>query len=148
MPAAVKQRTSLVVGYKSSKRGDHFLLRAAGLAKSLNAQMAVVVPFVIPADGPGCCGIRGRAWEDMLRRVADEDAEQALGVLENAGVPHSVGVVEGLSVSEIIEATVIEGGCELVLPESPAGTVYSGSDLRRLRRLAPGGVRDLSATST
>ena len=134
--------------YKRSKRGESLLLKAAALAGSHDSQLVVVVPFVTPADGSGCCGIRGRAWRDMLRQVADEEAEHALGVLEHAGVPHSVAVVEGSSVAEIVKAVVAKGERQLALPRSPSGTVFSRSELRRLRRLVPEMVQDISASPT
>ena len=53
MTAVAELTDELAFVYKSSKRGDPpLLLQAAALAKSLNVQLAVVVPFVIPADGP------------------------------------------------------------------------------------------------
>ena len=145
--AAVAQRTGeLSFIYKSSKRGEALLLKAAALAGSHDLQLAVVVPFVRPADGPGCCGIRGRAWRDMLRQVAEEEAQHARGVLEDAAVPHSITVVEGSSVAEIVEPFVTEGERQLALPKSPSGTVFSRSELRRIRRLQGGRVQDLSAS--
>ena len=118
--------------YKSAKRSDPLLLQAASLAHSLNADLAVVVPFVIPADGPGCCGIRGRAWQDMLRQVADEEAQRARRVLHEAGVPHTVTVLDGASVPEIVEGFVAAADRRLALPAKASGTAFSRSDLRRL----------------
>lgn len=109
MVAADQRTGQLAFAYRSSKRGDGLLLQAAGLAGSLNMQLAVVVPFVLPADGPGCCGIRGRRWEDILRQVAEEDAERARRLLDDAGVPHSVTLAEGPSVPDIVEAFACEG---------------------------------------
>lgn len=136
-------RTELAFAYRRSKRGDPLLLRAADLARSLNMQLAIVVPFVLPADGPGCCGIRGHRWQDMLRQVAEEDAAHALRVMDDAGVVHSVAVAEGSSVPDIVESFVSEGNRDLALPERRAGTAFSRSDLRRMKRAAPGTVRGL-----
>ena len=135
--AVADQRTGqLACPYRSSKHGEALLLQAAALAGSLNMRLAVVVPFVIPADGPGCCGIRGRRWEDMLRQVAEEDVAQAKRLLETTGVPHSVTLAEGSSVPDIVGAFASEGGRELALPGTPAGTFFTRSSLRRTRRLA------------
>lgn len=108
-------------------------------------RLAVVVPFVPPADGPGCCGIRGPRWEDMVREVAEEDVEHARRVLSDAGVPHSVALAEGPSVPDIVGAFVTEGARRLALPERPSGTVFTWTTLRRTRRRATGTV--LSVTS-
>ena len=102
----------------------------------MSVPLAVVVPLVLPADGPGCCGIRGRRWHDMLRRVAEEDADEAKRVLGGAAITHSVTIVEGPSVPDILEAFVSGGGGrQLVLPNKVSGTVFSRSTLRRARRL-------------
>jgi len=145
MAAADQPTGQLAFAYRSSKRGDPLLLQAAALAGSLNMRLAVVVPFVLPADGPGCCGIRGRRWQDMLRQVAEEDAEHARRVMDDAGVPHSVAVAEGSSVPDIVEGFVSEGDRDLALPETRVGTAFTRSDLRRMKRVAPGTVRGLSA---
>ena len=100
------------------------LLEAAALAGSLNMELAVVVPFVPPPDGPGCCGIRGRRWEAMLREVAQEDVGYAKRVLGDAGVPHSVTLEEGPSVPEIVGAFVAKGDRRLA------------PTLRRTRRIS------------
>lgn len=145
--AAADQRTDeLAFAYRSSKRGDALLLQAAALAGSLNMRLAVVVPFVLPADGPGCCGIRGRRWETMLRQVAEEEAERARRLLDDAGVQHSVRLAEGPSVPDIVEAFASEGDRQLALPETPSGTAFTRSTLRRTKRLAPDTVRGLSAS--
>lgn len=145
MVAADQRTGQLAFAYRSSKRGDGLLLQAAGLAGSLNMQLAVVVPFVLPADGPGCCGIRGRRWEDILRQVAEEDAERARRLLDDAGVPHSVTLAEGPSVPDIVEAFASERDRQLALPETPSGTAFTRSTLRRTKRLAAGTVRGLAA---
>ena len=124
----------LAFAYKSAKGSDPLLLEAAHLAASLDQELAVCVPFVIPADGAGCCGLRGQRWQDMLREVAEEDAQRARGILEETAVGHSVTVVEGAAVPEIVATFVAGGERELALPRSAGGTGLARSDLRRLRR--------------
>lgn len=106
----------LAFAYRSSKRGDALLLQAAALAGSLNMQLAVVVPLVLPPDGPGCCAIRGRRWADMLRQVAEEEVERARRLLDDSGVPHSVTLAEGPALPDIVGAFASEGGRQLTLP--------------------------------
>ena len=130
----VAATTQLAFAYRRSKRGDPLLLRAADVAGSLEMGLAVVVPFVLPADGPGCCGIRGRRWHDMLRGVAEEEAEHARRLLGAAGGPPSVTVAEGSSVPEIVERFSSDGDRQLALPARPAGTAFSRADLRRMKR--------------
>ena len=125
----------LAFAYRSAKGSDSLLLQAAHLAASLDQELAVCVPFVIPADGAGCCGLRGQRWQDMLREVAEEDAQRARGALEDTAVAHSVTVVEGPTVPEIVATFVAGGERELALPRSAAGTGLARSDLRRLRRV-------------
>ena len=133
--AAVAQRTAqLVFPYRSAKRSDQLLLRAADLAQAESLTLTVIVPFVTPADGPGCCGIRGERWREMVREVAAEDAQRARGVLEDTAVPHSVAVVEGAAVPEIVATFVADDELALALPRSAAGTGLARSDLRRIRR--------------
>ena len=133
--AAVAQRTAqLAFIYKGSKRSDRLLLQAADLAAELGKDLTVVRPFVIPADGPGCCGLRGRRWREMLLEVAEEDAQRARQLLAGTDVPYSVAVVEGAAVPEIVAGFVAEGERELALPRSPVGTGLTRSDLRRVRR--------------
>lgn len=134
--AAVAQRTAqLAFIFKSSRRSDRLLVQAADLAAELGRDLAVVVPFVTPADGPGCCGLRGERWREMVREVAAEDAQRARGVLEDTAVPHSVTVVEGAEVPAIVATFVTEGERELALPRSAVGAGLARSDLRRLRRV-------------
>ena len=134
--AAVAPRTAqLAFSYKSSRRSDRLLEQAADLAAKLGRDLAIVVPFVTPPDGPGCCGLRGQRWREMLREVAEENAQRARGVLEDTAVPHSITVVEGAAVPEIVATFVAEGERELVLPRSAGGAGLARSDLRRLRRL-------------
>lgn len=135
----------LAFAYKSAKGSDPLLLRAAHLAASLDQELAVCVPFVIPADGPGCCGLRGQRWRDMLREVAEEDAQRARQLLAETEVGHSVTVAEGSSVLEILEEFVTAGNRHLALPDTAAGTALSRSDLRRIRRRCPVPVEPLSA---
>lgn len=125
----------LAVAYRRSKRGDSLLLQAAGLAESLKASLAVVVPFVLPDDGPACCGIRGRRWVDILRELATEDAVHARRLLANAGAAHSVTVSDGDSVPLIIDGFVAEGDRQLFLPRRAPGTLFTRSSLRQARRL-------------
>lgn len=141
MAASDPRIAQLAFPYRTSKRGEAVLLQAVDLAGSLHMHLAVVVPFVLPADGPGCCGIRGRRWEDMLRQVAREDVEHARLVLGENGVPHSVTLAEGSSVPDIVKAFASDGDRQLALPERPSGTVFTRSTLRRTRRRAPGTVR-------
>jgi len=147
MATATERTTQLAFAYKSSKLGDRLLLQAAALAGSLGMELAVVVPFVLPADGPGCCGIRGRRWRDMLRQVAEEDAELARRLLDETGVPYTVAVNEGSSVPEIVERFALEAARQLALPQAASGTVFTRSALRRVRRRAPGTVLSLAASS-
>lgn len=148
MASGDRRTDQLAFPYRSSKRGEAVLLRAVALAGSLSMHLAVVVPFVPPADGPGCCGIRGRRWADMLRQVAREDVEHARRVLGDVGVPHSVTLAEGASIPDIVEAFAHDGDRQLALPERPSGTMFIQSTLRRARRRAPGAVRDLPAPPT
>jgi len=135
----------LAFAYKSAKRSGPLLQQAAAMARSLSMELAVVVPFVVPADGPGCCGIRGQRWIDMLHEVAEEDADRARDLLDRTGVPYSVTVVPGNSVPEIVESFTSDGDRQLALPQPASGTGFSRSDLRRLRRDAPDAVRVVPA---
>ena len=141
---ATRLTPQLAVAYRSSKGGEAALLRAAAAAESLDIELAVVVPFVLPADGPGCCGIRGRRWVDMLRQVAEEDARNATRLVAGTAVRHSVTVAEGSSIPKIVAAFASGGDRQLALPEKSSGTVFTRSDLRRTKRLVPGAVRVLS----
>ena len=144
MATTAQQAGQLAFPYRSAKGSDDFLLQAAAVAESLDLQLAVVVPFVVPADGPGCCGLRGPRWEEMLRQVAVEDAGRARGLLADAGIPHSVTLAEGPSMPEIVGAFASEGDRQLALPDRPTGTAFTRGTLRRTRRLAPGTVRGLA----
>ena len=135
--ATVTATAQVAFAYKSSKRGDALLHRAAELAASLDRELAVVVPFVIPADGPGCCGLRGQAWRDVLRQDAEDDAQRARRLLAAIDVPRSITVREGAAVPEIVTAFVAEGERDLALPKTSAGTAFSRADLRRIRRRGP-----------
>ena len=148
MAVAAEPAAQLAFAYRRSKSGQDVLLRAAAMAESLRVELAVVVPFVLPADGPGCCGIRGRRWADMLRQVADEDARHARRVLAATAVPHSVTVAEGASIPEIVGAFASGGHRRLALPEKSSGTVFTRSDLRRTKRMAGGAARVLTAASS
>ena len=56
---------------------------------------------------------------EMLRQVAEGDAEHARRLLADTGVRHSVTLVEGSSLPEIVGAFASEGDRQLALPEKP-----------------------------
>ena len=68
----------------------------------------------------------------MLRQVAAEDAQRARHLLDEAGVPRSVTVLEGASVPDIVEEFMADGDRRLALPDTASGTAFTRSDLRRL----------------
>lgn len=134
MAAVAQQVGALAVAYRSSRRSDRLLLEAASAAGSLGLDLAVVVPFVIPADGPGCCGLRGQRWREMLLEVAEEDAQRARRLLAETDVTHAVTVAEGCSLPEIVSDFSAEGDRKLALPKKASGTAFSRTELQRIRR--------------
>jgi len=130
--------------YRASKDADEALGRASAWAKSLDLQLTVFVPFVRPPEGGGCCGIRGRQWEQLLREAAQDQARAAKRVL-GATATGPVVVVEGTSVSEIVDNFVAGAERVLMLPEKASASPFSRRTLRQIARQGGSAVRQLPA---
>jgi hypothetical protein len=137
----------LVFPYRHAKRAALALTRAAALAESLDRALTVVVPFVRPADDPGCCGIRGDQWRQMVREPAEADAERARHLLEAETIRHSVTIAVGSSIPEIVAGFSVEGSDLLVLPAA-SDTLLSRRDLRQITNRAAGTVQRLPSATT
>jgi hypothetical protein len=128
---ARRQSACLIFPYRQTKGSAAVLKRVTALAESLNARLAVLVPFVRPAAGPACCGVRGRTWEEMVRAVAEEEAEGARRLLAAEPPSRSVTVAEGSSIPEIIASFPTDDGDLLVLPAA-SERLFSRRDLRQM----------------
>jgi len=101
------------------------------MAESLDVKLTVVVPFVRPPDTAACCGIRGRRWEQLVRGVAEEDAERARRLLEGEAIGHSITIADGSSIPEIVATFPAENSDVLVLP-AISESLFSRRDLRKI----------------
>lgn len=144
--AEPEQRSQqLAFAYRASKGADEALGRASAWTKSLGLQLTVFVPFVRPTEGGGCCGIRGRQWEQLLREAARDEARAAKRVLGDTATGPVV-VVEGTSVSEIVDDFVGAGAERvLILPEKASASPFSRRTLRQIARHGGSAVRQLPA---
>lgn len=135
----------LAFAYRRSRRADADLAEAAALARELDTRLAVVVPFVLPSESGGCCGLRGPKWTQLVREAVDDEARHARSVLGQTAVEFSVTVAEGGSLPEIVAGFAAEGDGVLALPSSASGTLFTRGALRQTERLAMRPVRHLPA---